>query len=381
MTEDQFKAEIQAYPFEISIWYTPTTPFYIQGLAIPTTDSSGRYILTYLQQSTTITLEIQPGVFANLSIQDSEVIITTVGGHEIFYADVVPNYDITNLVNSPTFQTRLTLSTIYFVNQAQQIVFDASGYNALLNNVQDIRTSDYQYLGQTGVLANIQDSVYSATGWTNGRYEGSKTSKTNYLGISPTIEGKAFQGSYFPTTIIDSQIKDQVTAGTLTYTEYLYSGEQPSPEYVAVEDAYKVPDEAPDGTPLSNIQPTDTIVPIILKPSTEQSTPIPEIDDIIQVANSLELMKIQKIEYYTNNGGYIDTQPLYKLTVERGYNRTQPQIITPVSEPDINLTKPAQIFKLEGNKVQGAQRGKVQVQISGDILHIDRLGYIVSGSR
>ena len=50
------------------------------------------------------------------------------------------------------------------------------------------------------------------------------------------------------------------------------------------------------------------------------------------------------------------------------------------NNPPVNLSTPSLIFKLQGNKVQGVQKGKVQVQTSGEILHIDRFGYIISGS-
>jgi hypothetical protein len=123
-------------------------------------------------------------------------------------------------------------------------------------------------------------------------------------------------------------------------------------------------------------------VPLLLKPLAPLSTPIPIIGDIVQVTSGLELMKIKSVDSYPNNGDF--PTPLYKLTVERGYNYTQPQqIITqvvPPIEPAVYLSTPSLVFKLQGNKVQGVQRGKVQVKASGDILHIDRFGYIVSSS-
>lgn len=384
MTQDQFITTALTFPKDISIWYTPTSPYKILGIIIPIINADGQNILEYLLQSTDITVEIQNGIFANLQVSQGQILDAT-PTDQLYYLDVLPPYDITDVVNLPTFATQVSITSIVFSNTINQYVFNASGYNVLLNNVQDTRTSDYQYLGQTGILANIQDSLYSSTGWVNGRYEGSKTSQTNYVGISSTLSGKSFQGVYFPTTITDQQIKDQISAGAVTYTEYLYTGQEPLPTYTFIQDAYIIPayisTESPTNT--GTIPATATTIPMLL--SASLSTPIPQVGDIVNVTSSLELMKIKQIDSYESNGGY--ETPLYKLTVERGYNYTTPQAIvttipTPpaTNNPPVNLSTPSLIFKLQGNKVQGVQKGKVQVQTSGEILHIDRFGYIISGS-
>jgi hypothetical protein len=381
MDEEQFIATALTFPTEISIWYTQSSPFLIQGIMIPIINENNQNIVEYLEESTQLTIEIQTGIVVTLQISQGQL-LQAAAGQQLYYFDVLPPYNITGIVNSPTFTTRVNISTITFINAPNQYEFNASGYSVLLNNVEDSRTSQYQYLGQTGVLANIQDSLYSSTGWINGRYEGSQTTQTNYLGISPTLAGKSFQGVYFPRTVTDAQIISQVAAGEVTYTEYLYTGQESLPTYVPITGSYEVPFTIGiDNT--NTIPATDTIIPIVLRAGVALSTAIPQIDDIIQVTSSLELMKIKQIDSYPDNGGF-STSPLYKLTVERGYNYTTPQqIVTNAGSflaPPINLVNPSLIFKLQGNKVQGAQRGKVQVQTSGEILHIDRFGFIVSGS-
>lgn len=387
MTRDQFINEAKTYPDQISIWYSDNTEhpnYYIKGIAIPTIDPQGQDILGYLQQSTELTIEIQVGIVETLPVTGGELLTADNGTSILYFLDVSPYFNISSLVLSPSFQTTVALTRIIFSNTIDTYVFNASGYNAVLNNVQDPRLSDYQVLQGTTTQAGIQDSLYSSTGWINGRYEGSQTSQTNYLGISPTITGKSFEGVYFPRTVTDAQIIAQVQAGAVTYTEYLYPGEEALPTFTTISDAYYIAASltSNDLTPVGTILATDTEIPLLIRSLAQLSTPIPKVGDIIQITSSLELMKVQSVGSYQNNGNY--TVPFYKLVVERGYNYTTPQqIITqvfPRIEPPVNLSTPTLIFKLQGNKVQGVQRGKVQVKTSGEILHIDRFGYVVSGS-
>ena len=234
-------------------------------------------------------------------------------------------------------------------------------------------------------MADVQDSLYSLTGWINGRYEGSKTSQTNYLGIEPTITGKSFQGAYFPRTVTDQQILDQVSIGVATYTEYLYPGDDILPTSTYTSGSYQIArlyDNSNLSTAVGTIQPNITEIPLLTAPGAPPSSPAPEVGQVIQVQGSPELMKIRSIVRYPSDGNY--SVPFYKLTVERGYNYSIPTpIITQVNpsvEPPISLSTPTLVYKLAGSKIQGAQRGKLHVQLSGEILHIDRLGYIVSGS-
>lgn len=388
MNEDQFLATALTFPATVSIWYSVSSPYMIRGILIPIINDSGQSILEYLEEATELVIEIQSGVTINLQLGPGQFLQSPVGGEELYYFKVTPEYDITDVVQSPTFITQVSISSITFIDEVNQYEFNASGYNVLLNNVDEIRTSEYQYQGQTGILADVQDSLYSSTGWINGRYEGSKTSQTNYLGISPTISGKSFEGAYFPRTISDQQIRDQITAGAATYTEYLYPGDELLPTYVINSGSYKVPalyNNTSTTSTVGTISTTQTVIPLLTVDGTAESAPIPKIGDIIQVESSLELLKIKNVDTYNNNGNYPLTQPLYKLTVERGYNYTTPQqIVTDYNlgtEPPVLLSTPSLMFRLQGSITQAVQRGKVQVKVSSDIMHVDKFGYIISSSR
>jgi hypothetical protein len=65
-------------------------------------------------------------------------------------------------------------------------------------NEQTIRPANSSSLFTlTANPATIQDSLYSDTGWSNSRYEGSSTSALESAGIPPTLTGRTFFGEVF----------------------------------------------------------------------------------------------------------------------------------------------------------------------------------------
>lgn len=50
----------------------------------------------------------------------------------------------------------------------------------------------------TADKAQVQDSLYSDSGWTNARYDGTETTAAKSAGIPPTLAGRSFTGEIFP---------------------------------------------------------------------------------------------------------------------------------------------------------------------------------------
>ena len=89
------------------------------------------------------------------------------------------------------------------------ILFENSEYNPFIGDTQENRQSKTVFkadrgesaviptnfqsiLNGTATYADIQDSNYSATGWSNARYSGTKTSVANY-GVAPVLLGRTVQ--------------------------------------------------------------------------------------------------------------------------------------------------------------------------------------------
>jgi len=131
-----------------------------------------------------------------------------------FYFRVTPFQLTTEAINNltdPEFQQNIIVDFTPFIDDLEFLFVN---YNATYNNAQEIRRSykivvadriqdtalptnfDAIYEG-TAEFAEVQDSLYSDTGWINGRYNGSKTTADNYSGLTPSISGRSFRGEVF----------------------------------------------------------------------------------------------------------------------------------------------------------------------------------------
>ena len=71
------------------------------------------------------------------------------------------------------------------------------------------------------VKAKVQDSLYSDTGWSNARYNGTTTTAAGYGGIEPTITGVSFTGAFYSSTIDSTDIAG-FPLETRVLKEYFY---------------------------------------------------------------------------------------------------------------------------------------------------------------
>lgn len=173
---------------------------------------NGNTIDTYIES----VLEQIESVKFNFLDTPYELVINSrtqyIASNPFFYYTVepayVPNYfDGELLIRS--------IKDITFTPYLQNIQFNSSEFNPLISNASNSRKSDRimvsdrlettinpsnitVLLSETAAKAQIQDSLYSDTGWTNARYKGSSTSGDESGGISPTISGLSFIGEVFP---------------------------------------------------------------------------------------------------------------------------------------------------------------------------------------
>lgn len=80
------------------------------------------------------------------------------------------------------------------------------------------------------VHASVQDSLYSDTGWTHGRYEGSKLTYLNNGGTDPILQGTFFEAAFFGADVLDTDI-DSIASTDLSFKQYLSSGKASPPIY------------------------------------------------------------------------------------------------------------------------------------------------------
>lgn len=363
----------------VNVWYTTTQPYTVLGVTVPVIDEvSNIDISTYLQQIDSLTIEVNEGDFLTLEIVERSLLGSS--PNQYYFFEVKKIY-IANIGDEFVNNSKILLSP-----GIQGSNFVNSPYNILQGTAEIPRQSDYlmqsdrangtlRIIGgglptnidslQSGsaTKAYIQDSLYSDTGWTRGRYDGTPTTRLTYGGIDPVIQGNSFQGSYFTRTTLDSRILSQ-SESDLLYTNYLFTGNQEVPQYKA---------QYTSSSLRVDITDTEALVDVLKQPST-----VIEVGDLIRFSTSRdtvnrpEVAKVQSVEV-------VDPTRII-LTVTRGWDSTTKQAYTASQPTYIHKITPVQIFKLSGNRIQPESRGKVKVKQTGDLIYIDSLGYVTTGS-
>jgi len=169
-----------------------------------------------------------------------------------FYFKVTPfqfNYDPTT-----TLVSDVSVSLYPFLLGSK---FTFSDYNPVIDNVIEQRRvpsgsriveSDRNnttiapsnldaILTGSATLAAVQESNYTSTGWSNSRYNGSKTNSKNYGGIPATLSGRTFSGAVYAPQVSDSFIVSQ-SLSTRTLQDIFHTGRELTPTYQIITSSY-----------------------------------------------------------------------------------------------------------------------------------------------
>lgn len=346
---------------QVHIWYDSSTS-QIKGVTIPTV-FNGQNVLGYLQQVEKLIVPVN-----NTETVILEVLTKFFINPKYYFITVEP-YNISgianNIININSF--------LIFLPDILGLVFINGDYNAIFNNIQDSRQSEYIKQSTSQVLAFVQDSLYYDTGWVRGRYEGTKTTVQDFSTISPILEGGEFEGSYFPRTLTNEYIFN-LPNNEKIFNNYFFSGDRPIPEYTLI---------TTDIKRVSNFPINTTSDSFIVTGSLTNETAI-RVGDLLRLGSgsteipSQEILKVTSVENLTNI-----TQ---EITVTRKWNQT-PEVTQQDSgelgDPErgkVYKIDPIRIFNLNRNIVEIPSQGKIQVKSNQNILDIDELGFVVTGS-
>ncbi len=213
-------------------------------------------------------------------------------------------------------------------------------------------------LSGSATLASVQESSYTSTGWSNGRYNGSKTNSKNYGGIPPAITGATFTAAIYAPQTLDSFIVSQ-SINTRTIQNVFHTGRGETPTYSVVNSSYKL---------ASSVGNTNTIFPIVSQGG-QSITGSFDINTIIQISN--EKMRII---------GYTEIGNQTLITVTRGLFDTLKGSYS--ANTLVKIIPPTFIYKYdtirrEQNTVTNA---KVWVQETENIYYTDAFGAVYTGS-
>lgn len=340
---------------QVHIWYDSSTS-QIKGVTVPIV-FNGQNVLGYLQQVEKLIVPVNNNQTVILEV------LTKFFINPNYYFITVEPYNITGIVDNIVDIN----SFIIFLPDILGLVFINGDYNAIFNNIQDSRQSEYIKQGTSQILAFVQDSLYSDTGWVRGRYEGTKTTIQDFSTISPILEGGEFEGSYFSLGSTNEYIFN-LPNNEKVFNSYFFSGKGNTPTYTLTQASAEKVSAFPGILP-------DTFV---ISGSTQAQNTL-RVGDLLRIGSgstsipSPEIVKITDIVQQTTS--------TFIIYVQRGWNNSpRVDIGANPGEGVIYKIDEVRIFNLNGNIVEIPSQGRIQVRSNQNILDIDELGFVVTGS-
>ena len=350
--------------------------------------------LQQLQNATKITLKIPSnGTIIGIGLQNSILPVRTINREQVgnYYLYTILETDQQPSITTPP-ESGTPLSDYYITDVIIEPTIDNSGfegsdYNALANNaIQDrqseyIQISDrakktqnpqnlYSIINDNAILAEVQDSNYTNTAWTRGRYDGTKTDSTQYGGVEPALIGGIFQGAFFPPTYTELQIR-ALTSADIIYQEYFFTGKLDAPTCEIISSSIF---SAKNST---NISATDTTIALTI-PFNLRNTTIQPGDLLRLTTGSLDSLSAEILKVLVVRNAI--SKSISEIDVLRGFGGT-PTNSYVTDTGQFRLITSNQFFKLQKNKAQGVFAGKLLVKDSKEIVYVNAGGYSVSGSK
>ncbi len=362
----------------------PQTDMYILNVAINAfafLDGEGEVITEILQQVETIRFTFQ-GIPCTLEVLDftsHEVL-----GNQFFFYTVQP-FLIENGLNvitsaaQPPFNQEpwpdgfaLQLNTIIdFTPFLQDVNGLLAEYSILNNNAFENRKSykirESQRIQSTIVPTNfgpiysgsatpadIQDSLYYDTGWTNGRYNGSLSTPKNYAGVPPSLTGKAFTGEAYA-NVTDNDFICAVPYDVRVFEEFFHTGDGIYPAYEEIDLQINI---AQGGG-------LNTNAVSFLYSGIPQSSSL-DVGDIIIIGNE----KMRVLDNSDNDK---------RLTVQRAYFGTTQPVAHSNLAPVKKIAR-VDLFRFSESNAQivQADNAKVYVRETGHVLFTDIFGTVAN---
>jgi hypothetical protein len=305
----------------------------------------------------------------SLRIQERRGYLNINENYSFYYFKVVP-FQFPYDPNS-TISNDVSISFYPFLLGSK---FTFSDYNPIIDNVLEQRRapsgsriveSDRNnttiapsnlnaILSGSAKLATIQGSNYTTTGWSNGRYDGSKTNAKNYGGVPSVLAGRTFSGAIYAFQVLDNYIASQ-SLSTRTLQDIFHTGKGLTPTYEVVSSSYGI-------NPAIDIN-TNT-VRMVKRPGVVTGSF--DINTIIQI----EQERMRVVNYYENsNGTFID--------VDRGlFNTTA---VSHISGSKVDIIAPTFLYTYDTIRRQQnpVTNAKVWVEETENIYYTDSFGAVV----
>ena len=344
------------------------------------------------------------GVSTGEALSDIDTLILNISGTEynVTVLNSIPKSGYYTLVIIPFAVSSTTsigsCTLTYLLPGVTEVGFNNSDYNAVISNAVDVRRAETQIfdvdrrsnlslpsnltaiLSGSAIAAEVQDSFYSDTGLIRARYEGTKTTKDDYSGVSPTLNVVTFTGAIYDanTSInsICSQSYDERALINIGFDSLLnFNPNDQSIPTASLQSGER--DGRIIGSP-AIVTDTQTVIETnVFNVSADRIVP----GRILYITNNtvFDYAEIVKVE----NLGAIDSiESLYRLTVIRGVNGSSKTIEGNLSGvPDYSLNIKTVdgdvIYEFEKNKPVTVSNKRLYIQETGEIYKVGPKGKIL----
>ena len=252
--------------------------------------------------------------------------------------------------------------------------FSNSDYNPFISNAIDNRTSlDLlssarnestvqpqnidSLISTSASKAQVTDSLYYDSGWSNARYKGTSTSANDFGGIEPALTGKSFEGEIYKDTVSDLRVfSGSETTGRIIQN-LLHTGDDTLPGFEEKNFPFQI-----GSTGITDVSQSIFNFKLSSLYRSNFDSGSLEVGSIIRV-NS-EKMRIEKL------------LPNNFLQVERGYLDTTPTSHS--TNTGITGSDFIRIFDFDGDssRVTVVDNSKIFLIESEDIIKTDKFGTV-----
>jgi len=305
------------------------------------------------------------------SIYTSNVLIESpVGGNN----QILQDYDVLS-------------GNVQASRESQFRVESDRSYRTATSNTNPVNM--YSIVNNIAIPAKVQDSNYTATGWSNARYNGSRINTTTNFGTEPFLQGTFFEGAFFGKDITDTYI---LSVTDSQYSQYFYSGKLDSLQYTLEDLNIHVSETGSKSL---------TITASLLTNSTPQTPPlfVGDLFRILEITGSelsgrtfsQEIFQMIAPTGSQQNYPYINQQPLgndylWYMQIKNNYDstpttrwRTKIFSVTHYFH-DLYRIVPTRIYSIQGTTIQPTDQGKIKIKGTDTIVYINNDGYVLSGS-
>lgn len=231
---------------------------------------------------------------------------------------------------------------------------------------------------QVAKKAEIQDSLYTTTGWINARYKGTKTSAKTLNDIPATLRGTSFKGEEF-TKESPSNLVCNISEPDRILENYLWAGDSELPKvlyttFKDTQDGFKfgIIEGVRDNIGIIESVTLSSINEISNITINTQGTPIsfrPKVGDLLDIKG--EVIKVLRI---------LNTVPgATVVKVQRGHNNTEriSGVHTNIKVKRLELRDRVFKFTQGLEKVEAVNNRRIWVRDLNTVIYTDEFGRII----